>query len=317
MTLSKKLMPPWEATSATSVGRTVLLRLTLKRRKLPHPSFDPMSELTICPRVTGSEANHCFWGYCGSRTYRTFAWYGTNQHGTFLRICNTTPKIRLRRPHTGSEEVLQDGYRLVLLCHVGRSLHYYGIKNSIHELDQIRSMPFLCQSLFGHEDTPPFWCQREWRAAANFAITCNKPPSPCWRPPEWQAVPLVKNTEAIGPNEVLALPSNIGDGAILPARSAQPTAPRSAKVELQDTAVPSSTEVLHVHSTGLNGSFPRDLPAEQSAAIVHLRGAYGPSLSQMYADQGNKPASEADLPRAPLRSHAEYLEFCGWAQVLA
>ena len=74
--------------------------------------------------------------------------------------------------------------------------------------------------------------------------------------------------------------------------------------------MPSGTEVLHVYSTGLNGSLPRDLPAEQSAAILHLRGAYGPSLSQMYADQGNKPASEADLPRAPLRSHAEYLEFC-------
>ena len=83
-----------------------------------------------------------------------------------------------------------------------------------------------------------------------------------------------------------------------------------AEVELQDTAVPSGTEVLHVYSTGLNGSLPRDLPAEQSAATVHLRGAYGPSLSQMYADQGSKPASEADLPRAPLRSHAEYLEFC-------
>ena len=33
-------------------------------------------------------------------------------------------------------------------------------------------------------------------------------------------------------------------------------------------------------------------------------------MSQMYADQGSKPASEADLPRAPLRSHAEYLELC-------
>ena len=90
-------------------------------------------------------------------------------------------------------------------------------------------------------------------------------------------------------------PPNIGDGAILPARSAQPTAaPSSAKV--QDTVVPSGTEVLHVYSTGLNGSLPRDLPAEQSAAIVHLRGTYRPSLSQMYADQGNKPASESDLP---------------------
>ena len=44
--------------------------------------------------------------YCGSRTNRTFAWYCTNQHGAFLRICNTTPKIRLRLPHTGSEEKL-------------------------------------------------------------------------------------------------------------------------------------------------------------------------------------------------------------------
>ena len=69
----------------------------------------------------------------------------------------------------------------------------------------------------------------------------------------------------------------------------------------------SGTEVLHVYSTGLNGSLPRDL---QSAAILHLRGAYGPSMSQMYADQGSKPASEADLPRAPLRSRAKYLEFC-------
>ena len=30
----------------------------------------------------------------------------------------------------------------------------------------------------------------------------------------------------------------------------------------------------------------------------------------MYANQGSKPASEAYLPRALLRSHAEYLEFC-------
>ena len=42
-------------------------------------------------------------------------WYGTNQQGAFLRICHTTPKIRLRLPHYGNEEVLQDGYRLILL----------------------------------------------------------------------------------------------------------------------------------------------------------------------------------------------------------
>ena len=48
---------------------------------------------------------------------------------------------------------------------------------------------------------------------------------------------------AIGPNEVLALPANIRDGAILPASSAKPTAaPSGAEVELQDTAVPSGTK---------------------------------------------------------------------------
>ena len=95
----------------TPEGRTVLL----KRRKLPHPSFDPLSDLPTFPRATGPEANHCYWGYSGSRTNYIFGWYGTNQQGAFLRICHTTPKIRLRLPHNGNEEVLQDGYRLVLL----------------------------------------------------------------------------------------------------------------------------------------------------------------------------------------------------------
>ena len=180
------------------------------------------------------------------------------------------------------------------------------IKDTIHELDLIRAMPFLCQSLFGHEDTPPFWRQREWRAAADFAITCNRRQSPCWQSLEWQAVPRLNDAEAIGPHEVLALPSNISDGVASPASSAMPmAAPIGAEMELKDTAVPIGTEVLHVYSTGLNGSLPRDMPAEQSAATFHLRGAYGPSLSQMYADQGSQPASEAYLPRAPLRSHAE------------
>ena len=102
---------------------------------------------------------------------------------------------------------------------------------------------------------------------------------------------LLEDTEAIGPNEVLALPSNIGDGAISPASSAKPTAaPSGAEVELQDTAVPIGTEVLHVYSTGLNGSLPRDLPAEQSAATVHLRGAYGPVCPRCM------PTKAANLP---------------------
>ena len=77
----------------TPQGRTVLLRLTLKKR----PSFDPKSDLPIFPRATGPEANHCYWGYCGSRTNRTLGWYGTNQQGAFLRICHTSRTMAMRK----------------------------------------------------------------------------------------------------------------------------------------------------------------------------------------------------------------------------
>ena len=56
-------------------------------------------------------------------------WYGTNQQEAFLRICHTTSKIRLRLPHYGNEEVLQDGYRLILLL----KLAYYGMWNGHDE----------------------------------------------------------------------------------------------------------------------------------------------------------------------------------------
>ena len=127
----------------------------------------------------------------------------------------------------------------------------------------------------------------EWRAAADFAITCSRCQSPCWQSLEWQAVPPLNDAEAIGPHEVLALPSNISDGVASLVSCAMPmAAPIGAEMELKDTAVPIGTEVLHVYSSGVNGSLPHDMLAEQSAATFHLRGAQGPSLSQMYADQG-------------------------------
>ena len=43
------------------------------------------------------------------------AWYGVNRKGAYLRLCQTSPKIRLRLPRNGVREVWQDGYRLVLL----------------------------------------------------------------------------------------------------------------------------------------------------------------------------------------------------------
>ena len=41
-----------------------------------------------------------------------------------IRMCRTEPKVQLRLAKDGNEEILQDGYRLVLLpsflCSVGR-----------------------------------------------------------------------------------------------------------------------------------------------------------------------------------------------------
>ena len=94
---------------------------------------------------------------------------------------------------------------------------------------------------------------------------------------------------AVSPNEVLAVPTKIADGIGQPVCNDMPmAAPGGAQMEQGDTAVPGGTEVVHVYSTGLNDSLPHDMSAEQSSATFHLHGAYGPSLSQMYADQGGQ-----------------------------
>ena len=46
------------------------------------------------------------------------------------------------------------------------------------------------------------------------------------------------------------------------------------------------------------------------ARLAGGHGAYGPSMSQMFADQYSGENGWRRLPRAPLRSPAEYLEFC-------
>ena len=74
--------------------------------------------------------------------------------------------------------------------------------------------------------------------------------------------------------------------------------------------MPCGTEVLHVYATGLNGGLPHDMPADHCIAAFNLRGAYGPSMSQMFSTHGGQSLPEGMLPRAPLRSHAEYIEFC-------
>ena len=46
----------------------------------------------------------------------------------------------------------------------------------------------LLSPLFGHESTPPLWCQREWKVAADFSITCSERLSPSWHVPQWESV---------------------------------------------------------------------------------------------------------------------------------
>ena len=188
-------------------------------------------------------------------------------------------------------------------------IHYYGNKDAIYELDKIQTMPYLCQFLYGHEDIPPFWCQREWRVAADFSVTCSKHPASHWLLSEWESTAPLSDNAAVSPNEVLAVPAMIADGIGQPVCN---NTPSSVQMEQGDTAVPGGTEVLHVYSTGLNGSLPHDMPAEQSSATFHLRGAYRPSLCQMYADQSGQTLPEGHLPRAFLRFHAEYIELCRW-----
>ena len=60
----------------------------------------------------------------------------------------------------------------------------------------------------------------------------------------------------------------------------------------------------------INGSHPQDIPADQTQVTFHLRGAYSPSVSQMLADHYSGENCWRPLPRAPLRSHAEYLPSC-------
>ena len=189
-------------------------------------------------------------------------------------------------------------------------VHYYGNKDSIHELDRIQAMPTLAQSLFGHESTPPLWCQREWKVAADFSITCSERQSPSWHVPQWNSVALSEDEACSNPYAVLASPGNIADGHRSSCLDAPMAAPRGAEVELGVTAVPCGTEVLHVYATGLYGGLPHDMPADHCAAAFNLRGAYGPSMSQMFSTHDGQSLPEGVLPRAPLRSHAEYIEFC-------
>ena len=175
-------------------------------------------------------------------------------------------------------------------------IHYYGNKDAIHELDAISYLPYLAQALFGHGTLPPLY---EWKVASDFAVKCRQLPMLEWAAQQWASHPQASEpaTDA-SPFAVLPMPSPIADG--LP-----------ASLHADDiTDPPIHGEVVHVYGTGLNGGLPHDLPSDHIDVTFHLRGAYRPCMSQMFAEQYSTEEGWRRLPLAPLRSDAEYLEFC-------
>ena len=95
-------------------GAVVLLRLTLKRRKLPHEAVDLRAPTPVFPRVVGAGSRHFHWAFCSPLMKRPVAWYGTNSAGAFVGFAILIPG-EASLASQGTAEVHQAGYRLVLL----------------------------------------------------------------------------------------------------------------------------------------------------------------------------------------------------------
>ena len=69
------------------------LRLTLWRRRLPHGAqqFGPDGS-PVYPKVTGSDALHCFWCYTSAHTCRPIAWLLPVKAGLCLRFQRNTQR---------------------------------------------------------------------------------------------------------------------------------------------------------------------------------------------------------------------------------
>ena len=52
-------------------------------------------------------------------------------------------------------------------------------------------------------EPPPLWCQREWKAAADFSITCSERLSPSWHVPQWDPVAPNEDEARSSPYAVL------------------------------------------------------------------------------------------------------------------
>ena len=121
-----------------------------------------------------------------------------------------------------------------------------------------------------------------------------------------QTVLPLDDTEAIGPNEVLALLSNIRD--VLSRQQVvqslrQPVVPKWRCRTRQCSLAPKCSMSTQ---QGLNGSLPRDLPAEQSAATVP-RASPQNTLRSLCAGRAQRPTAFAlpVLQAAATMDHTE------------
>ena len=96
---------------------THALRLTLRRRRLPHgEQIFTLDGSPVYPKVTGSQAAHCFWCYTSAHTRRPIAWLLPARAGLCLRFRrNTQSVLRLVLPTSGAGPLAQDGYTVALL----------------------------------------------------------------------------------------------------------------------------------------------------------------------------------------------------------
>ena len=94
------------------------LRITLRRRRLPHHDAQQLAPdgSPVYPKVTGSQALHCYWCYTSAHTCRPIAWLLPVKAGLCLRFQRNTQRVlRLILPTSGTAPLEQDGFTVELL----------------------------------------------------------------------------------------------------------------------------------------------------------------------------------------------------------
>ena len=94
------------------------LRLTLRRRRLPHDDVQPLAPdgSPVYLKVTGSQALRCFWCCASAHTCRPVAWLLPVRAGLCLRFRRNTQRVlRLILPTSGTAPLERDGFTVELL----------------------------------------------------------------------------------------------------------------------------------------------------------------------------------------------------------